>query len=208
MWPHTHIKLVSTRHQAIPVSCVRAFNSVQPCHSCAMAAMSKQAGTTGWPTLILVLSAVLRAGAWKLPGAGRTCESRCVCRGQQGIPSASSSGVKGAAGIGFACAAAAERASISRASPASGTHSASCLLKGSPIRQHKEGNSRHSQQTKWHPSVPGSHRTPPEMVGALKKRAVGASPLMAARTFAMTMPTCIATIPVKAGLTIAVAGYL
>ena len=44
-------------------------------------------------------------------------------------------------------------------------------------------------------------------MGALKKRAVGASPLMAARTFAMTMPTCIANIPIEAGLAIAVAGF-
>ena len=33
----------------------------------------------------------------------------------------------------------------------------------------------------------------------MKKRAVGASPLMAARTFAMTMPTCIPYILVLAG---------
>ena len=81
-------------------------------------------------------------------------------------------------------------------------------LKGSPIRQLQEGNSRHSQQVRWHPSVSGNHQIPPEIVGALKKRAVGASPLMAARTFAMTMPTCIASNPVKAGLTVAVASVL
>ena len=102
------------------VSCLLC-QSIQPCsimsflcNGCVMT----QAGTKGWPSLILVLSAVFRAGARQLPGAGHTCESRCVCRGQQGIPSASSSSVKGAAGIGFACAAAAERAPISRASPA------------------------------------------------------------------------------------------
>ncbi len=33
-------------------------------------------------------------------------------------------------------------------------------------------------------------RASPEMVGALKNSAVGASPSIAARTLAMTMPTC------------------
>ena len=109
------------------------------CPSHAVTAMMTKAGPQEWQALMHLLSAALKAGAWKLPGAGRTCESRCVCRGQQGIPSASSSSVKGAAGIGFACAAAAERASISRASPAA----------TAPLHQHaansgaaQEGNIR------------------------------------------------------------------
>ena len=143
-----HTPASSLSPGCIKMSCSISLNSEHrihgpfPCASCHIHAsrdlMVKE--------LTLAPLAALRAGAQQPSEAGLTCESRCVCRGQQGIPCASSSGAKGALGIGFACAAAAERASISRASPASGTLSRRVQpLRGSPAMHYKASNSLHGQ---------------------------------------------------------------